>query len=72
MFTLYSVTLVIPSRLKARYGTIREGQHMHKSPSSFSFIHLFTGIGGLRVGFEAAGGTCVFTSEWNRFSQETL
>ncbi|SMC88326.1 DNA-methyltransferase (dcm) [Primorskyibacter flagellatus] len=44
---------------------------MHKTPRSFSFIDLFAGIGGLRVGFEAAGGTCVFTSEWNRFSQET-
>lgn len=37
----------------------------------FDFIDLFAGIGGLRVGFEAIGGRCVFTSEWNKFSQET-
>ncbi|QPM90943.1 DNA (cytosine-5-)-methyltransferase [Pseudooceanicola algae] len=37
----------------------------------FNFIDLFAGIGGLRIGFEAIGGTCVFTSEWNKFSQET-
>lgn len=37
----------------------------------FRFIDLFAGIGGLRIGFEQAGGTCVFTSEWNKFSQET-
>ncbi|MGW9413090.1 DNA (cytosine-5-)-methyltransferase [Arthrobacter cupressi] len=37
----------------------------------FSFIDLFAGIGGIRQGFEAAGGRCVFTSEWNKFSQKT-
>ena len=37
----------------------------------FSFIDLFAGIGGLRRGFEAAGGKCIFTSEWNRYCQET-
>jgi DNA (cytosine-5)-methyltransferase 1 len=32
---------------------------------------LFAGIGGLRRGFERIGGRCVFTSEWNTFSQQT-
>ncbi|MEN9616940.1 MAG: cytosine methylase, partial [Chloroflexota bacterium] len=36
-----------------------------------TFIDLFAGIGGLRLGFEAAGGRCVFTSEWDRFSRKT-
>jgi len=31
----------------------------------FDFIDLFAGIGGIRRGFEQAGGRCVFTSEWN-------
>jgi len=35
------------------------------------FIDLFAGIGGIRKGFEAYGGKCVFTSEWNKFSQKT-
>lgn len=39
--------------------------------SSFSFIDLFGGIGGLRRGFEPIGGRCVFTSEWDRYSQLT-
>ena len=40
-------------------------------PSAFRFIDLFAGIGGLRLGFEAIGGKCVFTSEWDRWSQQT-
>jgi DNA (cytosine-5)-methyltransferase 1 len=39
--------------------------------SEFSFIDLFAGIGGTRLGFEAIGGECVFTSEWDKFAQET-
>tara|TARA_A100001391_G_scaffold95213_1_gene63043 strand:- start:9282 stop:10352 length:1071 start_codon:yes stop_codon:yes gene_type:complete len=39
--------------------------------SRFNFIDLFAGIGGIRKGFDAIGGHCVFTSEWNKFAQET-
>jgi DNA (cytosine-5)-methyltransferase 1 len=35
------------------------------------FIDLFAGIGGTRLAFEAAGGECIFTSEWDRFAQQT-
>lgn len=37
----------------------------------FRFIDLFAGIGGIRMGFEAHGGRCVFTSEWNPWAQKT-
>lgn len=38
---------------------------------SFRFIDLFARIGGLRRGFEDLGGRCVFTSEWDKYSQQT-
>lgn len=37
----------------------------------FTFADLFAGIGGIRYGFESAGGQCVFTSEWNEWSKKT-
>jgi DNA (cytosine-5)-methyltransferase 1 len=39
--------------------------------SQFNFIDLFAGIGGIRKGFDAIGGHCVFTSEWNKYAQQT-
>lgn len=42
-----------------------------EAPSGFRFIDLFAGIGGLRIGFQGIGGHCVFTSEWDKHSQET-
>jgi DNA (cytosine-5)-methyltransferase 1 len=42
-----------------------------ENASGFRFIDLFAGIGGLRIGFQGIGGHCVFTSEWDKHSQET-
>ena len=39
--------------------------------ASFTFIDLFAGIGGIRMGFESVVGQCVFTSEWNDWSKKT-
>lgn len=37
----------------------------------FTFIDLFAGMGGFRLGMQAQGGKCVFSSEWNKFAQKT-
>lgn len=37
----------------------------------FKFVDLFAGIGAFRKAFEAAGGTCVATAEWNKYARQT-
>lgn len=37
----------------------------------FTFIDLFAGIGGFRIALEQLGRECLFSSEWNKFSQKT-
>lgn len=39
--------------------------------NNFTFIDLFAGIGGMRIPFENKGGTCVFSSEWDKHAQQT-
>lgn len=43
--------------------------NMENAP--FRFIDLFAGIGGMRIAFAEQGGVCVYSSEWNKYSQET-
>ena len=41
------------------------GQYRPTETPLFTFIDLFAGIGGFRIGFESIGGRCIFTSEWD-------
>ncbi|MBR9977433.1 MAG: DNA (cytosine-5-)-methyltransferase [Bacteroidetes bacterium] len=52
---------------------IAESRHTFTAgpEDNFTFIDLFAGIGGMRKGFEAAGGRCVFTSEWDKYARTT-
>lgn len=47
------------------------GNEGSRGDGAFRFIDLFAGIGGIRMAFEAVGGECVFTSEWNTYAQKT-
>jgi DNA (cytosine-5)-methyltransferase 1 len=41
------------------------------SVPQFRYIDLFAGIGGFRKAFDAIGGKCVFTSEWDKACRTT-
>jgi DNA (cytosine-5)-methyltransferase 1 len=41
-----------------------------QSPA-FRFVDLFAGIGGVRMGLESAGGSCVYSVEIDRFARKT-
>ena len=42
-----------------------------QTEKQFTFIDLFAGIGGMRIAFDRAGGQCVYSNEWNKYSQQT-
>lgn len=59
------ISIAIRQQLvKAKEEPFREG-------SDYTFIDLFAGIGGMRLAFETAGGRCVYSNEWNKYSQQT-
>lgn len=43
----------------------------HRPKGKFTFVDLFAGIGGTRLAFESVGGSCVYSSEWNKYCQKT-
>ena len=55
----------------AYYVTDRRRKQKEVKNHQFTFIDLFAGIGGMRIAFEGAGGQCVYSNEWNKYSQQT-
>lgn len=50
---------------------IKATNEPHDEGGQYTFIDLFAGIGGMRIAYEAAGGHCVYSNEWNKYSQQT-
>lgn len=55
----------------ACYITDMRKKYRELNDRQFTFIDLFAGIGGMRLAFDRAGGRCVYSSEWNKYSQQT-
>ena len=55
----------------AYYVTDMRKEQREVKDYQFTFIDLFAGIGGMRIAFERAGGHCVYSNEWNKYSQQT-
>ena len=49
----------------------RQKKEAPPKEAEFTFIDLFAGIGGMRIAYERAGGHCVYSNEWNKYSQQT-
>lgn len=50
---------------------VTKGIHIKPKSNEFTFIDLFAGIGGMRLGFQKNDGVCVFSSEFEKNAQET-
>lgn len=67
----------IPSSLKGLIEQINPKKLVWDIPFAplqlpkFTFIDLFAGIGGMRIAFQKLGGKCVFSSEWDKHSQQS-
>lgn len=50
---------------------VKKREDIPRKETDYTFIDLFAGIGGMRIAYERAGGHCVYSNEWNRYSQKT-
>jgi DNA (cytosine-5)-methyltransferase 1 len=58
---------------KKKPNSLKEEASIYRSGPRYNprFIDLFCGIGGFRLAFQKVGGTCVFSSDYDRFCQKT-
>ena len=73
-FPSYQVTRKVAERaLQRLVNNNSDEEVMFPAPekASFKFIDLFAGIGGFRLGGQNNNGKCVFSSEWDKFAQQT-
>jgi DNA (cytosine-5)-methyltransferase 1 len=60
-----------PLRFETKGGETRVRPASAEPGASFSFVDVFAGIGGLRLGLESVGGRCLWSCEWDKNAQKT-
>lgn len=60
-----------PDLFRAASAVQRQNKQLLNPLSGYTFIDLFAGVGGIRRPFDEAGATCVFTSEMDKYAQQT-
>lgn len=59
----------ISSAIKQMLVKVKESPAHAKE--QYTFIDLFAGIGGMHLAYASAGARCVYSNEWNKYSQQT-
>ncbi len=62
------ITDVRESEVPAQFAKVKPA-FKEKPTTAFTFIDLFAGIGGFRVAGQNVMGSCVFTSEWDKYAR---
>lgn len=57
--------------MHSEYNAIECHKDDMEKKMKYRFIDLFAGIGGMRLAYEDVGCKCVYSSEWNKYSQQT-
>jgi len=64
------MNLTVRTSPKNRIYPFGSSRH-RRAMSNYTFIDLFCGIGGMRLALEKAGCRCLFSSDWDKYAQQT-
>ncbi len=58
-------------RKSSKASRTKESAPVYGASDRLRFVDLFCRIGGFRIAFEKTGAKCVFSSDYDKFSQQT-